>query len=117
MIKIFIDPGHGGDDSGATGNGLKEKDLTLDISKRIKNYLDDHYTGHRIKMSRTGDATGSLSERPNEANNGGADFFLSILINSAGGTGIKDNIYNQLDDASVTVKLLVTIHSEIVKKL
>src|SRR5690625_5241178 len=111
MIKILIDPGHGGDDSGETGNGLKEKDLTLDISKRIKNYLDDHYTGHRIKMSRTGDATVSLSERTNEANNWGADFFLSIHINSGGGTGYEDYIYNQLDDSSETAKLRSEEHT------
>src|SRR5690625_2418993 len=117
MVKIFSDPGHVGDDSGASGNGLKEKDLTLDISKRVKKYLDDHYTGHRIKMSRTSDATVSLSERTNEANNWGADFFLSIHINSGGGTGYEDYIYNQLDDSSETAKLRDTIHSEIVKQL
>lgn len=36
MTKIFIDPGHGGSDPGAVGNGLQEKDLTLKIAKRYK---------------------------------------------------------------------------------
>src|SRR5690625_3525365 len=117
MVKIFIDPGHGGNDSGTSGNGLKEKDLTLDISKRIKNYLDDHYTGHQVKMSRTSDATVSLSARTNEANNWGADFFLSIHINAGGGTGYEDYIYNGLSNSSKTAKLRDSIHSEIIKQL
>ncbi|MDD2443758.1 MAG: N-acetylmuramoyl-L-alanine amidase, partial [Desulfotomaculaceae bacterium] len=33
MKKIVIDPGHGGEDPGATGNGLKEKDLNFELSK------------------------------------------------------------------------------------
>ena len=39
MVKIFIDPGHGGNDSGAVGNGLQEKNLTLQIASMIRNIL------------------------------------------------------------------------------
>ena len=38
MTKIFIDAGHGGTDSGAVGNGLQEKVLTLTIAKKLKTY-------------------------------------------------------------------------------
>src|SRR5690606_27721736 len=41
-IKIFIDPGHGGSDPGAKGFNLLEKDLTLDISKRLSKYLNQY---------------------------------------------------------------------------
>ena len=39
MVKVFIDPGHGGTDPGSVGNGLREKDLTLSIATRIKDIL------------------------------------------------------------------------------
>ena len=117
MAKIFIDPGHGGDDPGAVGNGLREKDLTLDISKRIRKYLNDNYTGHSIKMSRTNDKTVGLSERVRMANNWGADFFLSVHINAGGGTGYEDFIYNKSSDTSQTAKIRNAIHNEIVKQL
>src|SRR5690625_2887937 len=113
MIKIYIDAGHGGNDPGAVGNGLREKDLTLDIAKRIKKYLDDNYTGHRVKLSRTGDKTLSLKQRTNDANRWGADYFLSIHINAGGGTGYEDYIYNGLSNSSKTAKIRDAIHNEI----
>ncbi len=93
MVKIFLDPGHGGDDSGAVGNGLLEKNLTLQIATRIKNILTVEYNNVNIKMSRTGDDTISLTERTDTANNWNADFYLSVHINSGGGTGYEDYVY------------------------
>lgn len=117
MTKIFIDPGHGGDDPGATANGLKEKDLTLDLSKRTKKYLDDNYTGHTTKLSRTSDKTMSLKQRTDDANKWGADYFLSIHINAGGGTGYEDYIYNGLSNSSKAAKIRNIVHAEIVKTL
>lgn len=117
MAKIFIDPGHGGSDPGATGNGLREKDLTLDIAKRIRKYLNDNFSGHTIKMSRSTDKTLTLTQRTNMANSWGADYFLSVHINSGGGTGYEDYIHNGLSDSSSTAKLRNTVHAEIVKEL
>ncbi|WP_163583273.1 N-acetylmuramoyl-L-alanine amidase family protein, partial [Gracilibacillus saliphilus] len=77
MVKIFIDPGHGGSDPGATANGLKEKDLVLDISKRIKSKLKS-YKGVSVRLSRTTDKTLSLSQRTNDANKWGADYLVSV---------------------------------------
>src|SRR5699024_4336248 len=84
---VFLDAGHGGSDPGASGNGLKEKDLTLDITNRVKKLLEDN--GFIVKMSRTSDKTTKLEERTNAANKSGADIFVSIHINSGGGTGIE----------------------------
>ncbi|MBO1003164.1 N-acetylmuramoyl-L-alanine amidase [Pseudogracilibacillus auburnensis] len=116
MAKIFIDPGHGGSDPGAVGNGLREKDLTLDISKRIKKYLDDNFTGHIIRMSRTGDTTLSLTQRANSANSWGADILVSVHINAGRGTGYEDYIFNG-NVSSKTINIRNTIHAEISKEL
>lgn len=83
MVKIFIDPGHGGTDSGAVGNGLKEKDLTLKISKKIKEKLAN-YENVQIKLSRESDQTLSLPQRTNMANAWGANYLISVHINAGG---------------------------------
>src|SRR5699024_1909864 len=69
--KILIDPGHGGNDPGASANGLKEKDLTLDISKRVNDNLLSNYEV-KTKMTRTSDKTVSLNNRTSSANAWGA---------------------------------------------
>src|SRR5690625_7631647 len=67
MVKIYIDPGHGGADSGATGHGLQEKKLTLQIAQKAREELSN-YNNVTVKMSRTNDKTVSLQQRTNEAN-------------------------------------------------
>lgn len=93
MVKIFIDPGHGGSDSGATGNGLREKNITLQIATRIKNILLTEYNGVEVMMSRTTDEFVSLKDRTDAANRWGADYLLSVHINAGGGTGFESYIY------------------------
>lgn len=115
-MKIFIDPGHGGSDPGAVGNGLREKDLTLQIAKRIEAILKNEYTGVSTRMSRTGDQTVSLSQRTNAANAWGADVFLSIHINAGGGTGYEDFIYNG-KVSSATSALQNIMNVEITKQV
>ncbi|MGE7762369.1 N-acetylmuramoyl-L-alanine amidase [Peribacillus sp. NPDC097895] len=113
MVKIFIDPGHGGTDPGSVGNGLKEKDLTLSIATRIKDILIIEYNNVSVKMSRTLDTYPSLNDRTNQANAWGADFYLSIHINAGGGTGYEDYIYTFTDQATKTYQ--DQIHSEVMK--
>ena len=60
MIKLFIDPGHGGADPGAVGNDLQEKDLTLKIATRIRDLLAFEFEGVAVKLSRSSDSTVSL---------------------------------------------------------
>lgn len=115
MVKLYLDVGHGGSDPGAVGNGLKEKDLTLKISKKINDLLKD-YEGITVKMSRSTDKTLSLKQRTDEANKWGADLLLSIHINAGGGTGFESFIYNG-NVSSNTVKYRDTIHNEIMKQL
>jgi N-acetylmuramoyl-L-alanine amidase len=115
MVKIFIDPGHGGADTGAEGNGLFEKDITLSIATRIRDILQNEYQNASVKMSRTGDQTVSLKERTDMANTWGADFYLSVHINSGGGTGYEDYIYIKISNNSRTAEIQRIVHSEVLK--
>ena len=80
--KVFIDPGHGGDDSGAPGLGSKnEDDLNLEVAMKVKKKLEAKNID--VKMSRESDEFIKLGERANMANQYGADVFVSIHQNSA----------------------------------
>jgi N-acetylmuramoyl-L-alanine amidase len=97
--KLYIDPGHGGSDSGAVGNGLQEKNLTLDISLKVRDLMAP--TGVAIRMSRDSDITRSLDYRSSDANSWGATFFISIHINSGGGTGFESFRYTSASQGSI----------------
>lgn len=113
MVKVFIDPGHGGTDPGAVGNGLQEKNLTLQIGTRVRDMLVNEYNDVSVLMSRTGDQTLTLTQRTNAANAWGADFLLSIHINAGGGSGYEDFIYPGVGAPTTTYQNL--IHEEIMK--
>lgn len=116
-VRIFIDPGHGGSDPGASANGLQEKDVTLDIALKTRDILNEQYSGHTVKLSRTEDITKSLNERTNEANNWGANFFVSIHINSNQATGFESYTYNgDYDGKERTNAIRRSIHNEIVQQ-
>ncbi|MFP5113779.1 N-acetylmuramoyl-L-alanine amidase [Bacillaceae bacterium C204] len=116
-MKLFLDPGHGGEDPGAHGNGLDEKDLTLAIALKIRNIILNDYENVQVKMSRTSDTTRSLAQRSKAANAWNADFFLAIHINSADSSaqGYEDFIYNGLSDSSKAAKYQKIIHAEVIK--
>ncbi|MBO1580066.1 N-acetylmuramoyl-L-alanine amidase [Bacillus sp. XF8] len=111
-MKLIIDAGHGGYDSGAVGNGLVEKNLTLQIARRVRDILLANYTIN-IKMIRDSDVFIALSERANIANSFGADFFISFHINSGGGTGFESYIYNGLSDSSSVAAKQQKMHAAV----
>jgi len=79
---IVIDPGHGGIDSGAVGNGgLKEKDVTLDIATRLRDKLIAS-GGYDVILTREEDRKVFLKERVEFATTRKADLFISIHINA-----------------------------------
>ena len=79
---IVIDPGHGGDDLGAVGpSGTKEKDINLQVSKKLQSILEDR--GFDVILSRDSDRFVSLADRTRIANEAGADIFISIHANSS----------------------------------
>ncbi|MFC7394364.1 N-acetylmuramoyl-L-alanine amidase [Scopulibacillus cellulosilyticus] len=115
-MKLYLDPGHGGKDSGAEGNGLQEKDIVLDIALNIHDILTREYKNIQVKMSRTTDKFVSLDQRTNEANLWGADYFLSIHCNSSNGSGYgyEDYIHDSLSNSSKTGKYRDIIHKEVI---
>ncbi|MFE8696468.1 N-acetylmuramoyl-L-alanine amidase [Cytobacillus sp. FJAT-53684] len=116
MVKIFIDPGHGGTDPGASGNGLQEKNVTLQISRNIRDILTE-YEDVQVRMSREGDQTVSLSQRTNAANAWGADFLMSVHINAGGGTGYEDYRHNKLSASSASGKIQAAIHAAVLNEI
>ncbi|HYQ70739.1 MAG TPA: N-acetylmuramoyl-L-alanine amidase [Gammaproteobacteria bacterium] len=79
---IVIDPGHGGIDPGATGHqGLMEKDVALDIAKRLRDKLVKS-GNYRVLLTRDRDRKVFLKERVAFAKDNKADLFISIHINS-----------------------------------
>ena len=89
--KIVLDSGHGGIDSGATGNGIIEKDLTLKISNYIYNRLRE--LGIPVTMTRTTDETVDPTERVNRVLNAYGNspnvLVVSNHINAGGGDGAE----------------------------
>lgn len=87
-LIVALDPGHGGSDGGASRNGLVEKDLNLSIAQYCRDELLS-YTGVTPYMTRDGDEYVGLQARVDRAMKEGADVFISIHINSGGGTGAE----------------------------
>ncbi len=81
--KIVIDPGHGGHDTGTIGpNGLEEKDLVLDVSRRLGKLLQTRL-GAEVVYTRKDDTFIPLETRTSVANQEGADLFVSVHANSS----------------------------------
>ena len=88
-LTIVLDPGHGGRDSGTSGNGLVEKKVNLDIAKAVKSKLESY--GVNVVMTRDADLASNdkleLAERAAIANELGAALFVSLHNDSGGGDG------------------------------
>jgi N-acetylmuramoyl-L-alanine amidase len=79
---IVLDAGHGGDDPGAVGpSGLQEKELALDVTRRVARLVDDRL-GVKVMLSRDGDYFVPLRDRTSFANRARADLFVSIHANA-----------------------------------
>jgi len=80
---IVLDPGHGGDETGATGPaGTLEKDVALSVARQLKAVLEARL-GIRVLLTRDGDQTVPLDERAAIANNNKADLFVSLHANAS----------------------------------
>lgn len=78
---ITLDPGHGGSDPGAVANGLREKDINLDVSKRVESKLKAK--GVKVYMTRTTDVFHTLDARVDKGVASGSNAFVSIHTNAA----------------------------------
>ncbi len=86
MYTVVIDPGHGGADVGATRVNIYEKDITLEVSKLLENYLKKQ--GVYTHMTRDRDKTVELNERSDFSNSISPDVFISVHVNSS----VKEDI-------------------------
>lgn len=93
-LVIAIDPGHGGQDSGAVGmNGTREKDVVLQIARELARQVNGT-PGMRAVLTRNSDYFIPLPERPRIARKAGADIFISVHADavegnrSAGGSSV-----------------------------
>ncbi len=88
-LKVFIDAGHGGRDSGAVSldERTKEKDITLYVANKLKNILNSW--GVTTVMTRTTDVYVDYRTISNICNNSSSEIFVSIHCNAGGGTGTE----------------------------
>jgi N-acetylmuramoyl-L-alanine amidase len=103
--RIVVDPGHGGGDQGTrTSSGLLEKDLTLDIGRRLAGRLNG--AGFEARLTRDQDERVLLADRARYANIAGADLFVSIHVNwfddGRANRGIETFYLGPSDDPTVT---------------
>lgn len=82
-MKIFIDPGHGGSDSGAANGRRYEKNDVLALALQIKAYLDAQDSVETM-LAREGDTQPTIRERADMANAWGADYYISIHRDAVG---------------------------------
>ena len=115
--KITIDAGHGGSDPGASGNGIIEKELTLDMAKRVESLLKKQ--GIEVVMTRTSDVYPSLKERVEIGVNSGSDAFISIHGNAAtaSATGTETFYSSNTNRAGDSKKLATFIQNRLYKAM
>ena len=111
---IYIDPGHGGVDSGASYGGVQEKNLTLSVANQLKANLIQ--LGYQVLMTRTADYNVDFkTERSKMANQSNADLFISIHFNATGlassnATGIETYWYQY--DPEYQPKINAAMHND-----
>lgn len=80
---VVIDAGHGGRDPGTIGHGgIREKNITLAVAKKLGGYIEEHMPGVRVVYTREEDRFLELQERGRIANRARGDLFVSIHANS-----------------------------------
>ena len=84
-VAVVVDPGHGGGDTGAVAQGVVEKDLNLDVARRVAGRLAAR--GVRVRMTREDDHFITLEDRVRTANALPGAVFVSIHFNDASGDG------------------------------
>ena len=84
---VFLSAGHGGNDSGAVGNGLVEKTVNLNMMLACRTVLEMH--GVTVICSRTKDENDPVAEEVNEANKSNAKIAVSFHNNAGGGDGFE----------------------------
>lgn len=113
--SLCIDPGHGGSDPGAVGCGLKEAAINLDVANRFCTLMKN--AGYKVYMTRTSDATVSLSSRTQYANNLGVARFVSIHCNAYNGSAHGTETFCYPSGSSTSFALRNNTNPQIVSAL
>jgi len=118
MVTVLLDPGHGGTDGGAGTAPYLEKTRNLEVALKVRDYLLSTFVVNII-MTRTTDATVSLSARTNLANQQHVDYFLSLHHNSGtpSARGYEDFTYINISDTSTSDRIRNAIHTEVVNRV
>lgn len=102
--RVVLDAGHGGTDAGATTFGAAEKDITLDIGRRLSALLEKK--GFEVVTTREDDSTVALRDRARLANESRGDIFVSIHVNTilkyTASRGIETYYLGPTNDPSLT---------------
>ncbi len=115
-MKIFIDPGHGGDNPGAiAASGLEEATVNLDVSLRLGDILTSR--GYEVNYSRTTNVNVSLAQRARLANLWGADYFVSIHCNSAVNTSYNGTESFYYRNGTVAQRFAETVNTALVRQI
>ncbi|MBQ6899050.1 MAG: N-acetylmuramoyl-L-alanine amidase [Clostridia bacterium] len=111
MIKIFIDPGHGGDSVGASYKGRLEQDDCLRLALAVRDILFTQ-KGVEVMLSREDDTDPDLLRRCERANGWGADYFLSVHRNAfspEAATGVEAWVYSGVQTGGETYTMAENI--------
>jgi N-acetylmuramoyl-L-alanine amidase len=104
---VCLDPGHGGNDPGAIGFGLKESILTLDIAALTRDQIVNTYPDVSCILTRNDDSFVSLVDRSKKSNSIYADAFVSVHINAFStpdANGFETFIHNSAPPDSVSLQ-------------
>ncbi|HET6948662.1 MAG TPA: N-acetylmuramoyl-L-alanine amidase family protein [bacterium] len=113
---VAIDPGHGGRDPGAIGpSGLREADIVLDISRRVRDLLVRD--GLRVVMIREADVTVELPDRPRLARDAGASIYVSVHANANGRATVNGSETYYLTPQSLVLAQMIQDELGIVLRL
>lgn len=111
-VKIVIDAGHGGWDNGSQYNGRREKDDTLNLALAVGEILSEN--GIDVDYTRTTDIYETPFKKATDANNAGADYFISIHRNSGEVpgqyAGVQSLVYS---DSGVVHRMAENINREL----
>lgn len=102
LKRVVLDPGHGGNDPGAVGNGLKEKDLNIFVALKTKEYLYNNYDNVKVLLTRENDITLTPDNRVKIVTDYNPHLCVSIHHNNfnkiARGAEVIHAHYDEYDD-------------------
>lgn len=113
--RVILDPGHGGKDGGCYWYGVKEKDLALDLAKRIASNL--RKAGVPVQLTRTSDVFLELDERAEMANRHQNSIFVSLHFNAHQDRSIRGIESFYYPGSQTGQKLASVVQSELGKRI